>query len=82
MRAWALIVLFLAGCAGAVPTAANIRDGRGYCPICVEWHDAAELRWPVEHGGRSFRFCDANCRALFTAEPDKYLKDPNFNPGK
>jgi len=77
-----LTLLFLAGCAVAAPVAANIRDGRGYCPICVEWHDASAMRWPVEHGGRTYRFCDPNCRALFEADPGRYLKDPSFNPGR
>ena len=80
MKTWILALMLIAGCAAAPPTAVNIRDGKGYCPICVEWHDAAEMRWPIEHGGRTYRFCDPNCRAAFEREPEKYLKDPAFNP--
>ena len=80
MRTAILVALVLAGCAGGAPTGTNIRDGKGYCPICVMWHDAAEMRWPVEHQGRTFRFCDPNCRAAFASDPEKYLKDPRFNP--
>jgi YHS domain-containing protein len=38
------------------------------------------MRWPVEHDGRCFRFCDPNCRAAFVKSPEKFLKDPRFNP--
>lgn len=80
MRTWILVWLLVAGCGTASPTATNIRDGRGYCPICTEWHGASEMRWPIEHGGKTYRFCDPNCRAAFVKEPEKYLKDPQFNP--
>lgn len=78
MRAFALLVLLAAGCAGPPPTADNIVDGRGYCPICVEWHPAAAMRWPLEHQGKIYRFCDLNCRAAFERDPEKYFKDPAF----
>jgi YHS domain-containing protein len=38
------------------------------------------MRWPVEHAGRTYRFCDPNCRAAFESNPEKFLKDPKFNP--
>ena len=80
MRKWILILLFAAGCGTIAPTAVNIRNGKGYCPICAEWHEAAAMRWPTEYQGKRFRFCDPNCRATFEAEPERWLKDPEFNP--
>ena len=38
------------------------------------------MRWPLEHQGRLYRFCDPNCRAAFEKNPEKFLKDPKFNP--
>jgi len=75
-----LAAVLLAGCAAPAPVGANIRDGRGYCPICVEWHEASAMRWPIERGGKTYCFCDANCRAAFEHDPEKFLKDPAFNP--
>jgi YHS domain-containing protein len=80
MRKWFLLLVFLAGCATPLPPAANVREGRGYCPICVMWHDASEMQWPVTFEGKTFRFCDPNCRATFERDPRKYLKDVQFNP--
>jgi YHS domain-containing protein len=73
------LLLFL-GCATAQPPAVNVRDGRGYCPICHEWHDDAQMSWPITHEGKVYRFCDPNCRAAFEKNPEKFLKDENFNP--
>ena len=75
-------LLFLLGCATALPPAANVRDGRGYCPICQDWHAEAQMSWPIEHEGKIFRFCDPNCRATFEKNPEKFLKDALFNPPK
>jgi len=80
MRRWLFLLVFLAGCATVQPPAQNVRDGRGYCAHCHEWHDDAEMRWPLEYQGKTFRFCDPNCRAAFQRDPDKFLKDPKFNP--
>jgi len=80
MKKWLFVLVFLAGCATSQPAAVNVRDGRGYCPICHEWHEDAQMRWPVEHDGKCYRFCDPNCRAAFEKNPDKFLKDPRFNP--
>ena len=80
MKKFLLVLLFLAGCATAQPPAVNVRDGRGYCPICHESHPDAQMRWPVEHEGRCYRFCDPNCQAAFVKNPGKFLKDPRFNP--
>ncbi|HZE97475.1 MAG TPA: hypothetical protein VE981_10650 [Planctomycetota bacterium] len=80
MKKWMLLLVFLAGCATAQPPAANVRDGRGYCPICHEWHEDAQMKWPLEHEGKTYRFCDPNCRECFVKTPEKYLQDPRFNP--
>ena len=80
MKKFLLALVFLAGCATAQPPAVNVRDGRGYCPICHEWHDDAQMKWPVERDGKCFRFCDPNCKAAFLRNPDKFLADPKFNP--
>jgi YHS domain-containing protein len=80
VRTLLLVLIFLAGCATAQPPAANVRNGRGYCAQCHEWHDDAEMRWPIEHRGKVYRFCDPNCRAAFERDPEKFLKDPKFNP--
>jgi len=80
MKKWLWILVFLAGCVTAQPPAANVRDGKGYCPICREWHEDAQMRWPIELGGKTFRFCDPNCRVAFERNPEKFLKDPKFNP--
>ena len=80
MRTWIFLLFLIAGCGTLEPTAVNIRGGRGYCPICTDWHEASAMRWPVDHGGKVYRFCDPNCRAAFGKEPEKYLKDPEFNP--
>ena len=75
-----LLLLFLAGCAAQPIVAENISDGRGYCPICHEWHEAVQMKWPVEYAGKRYAFCDPNCRAVFLRDPEKCLKDPNFSP--
>jgi len=80
MKNLMLVLIFLAGCATAQPPAVNVRDGKGYCPICHEWHEDAQMRWPIDYLGKTFRFCDPNCRAAFEKTPDKFLKDPKFNP--
>lgn len=80
MKKLMLVLVFLAGCATAQPPAVNVRDGRGYCPLCIEWHEDAQMPWALEHAGKTYRFCDPNCRAAFAKNPEKYLKDPKFNP--
>jgi len=80
MKKFLLVLVFLAGCATALPPAANVRDGRGYCPLCHEWHEDAQMRWPAEFEGKTYRFCDPNCRAAFLKDPGKSMKDARFNP--
>jgi len=81
MRKLLWILIFAAGCASPQPPAVNVHDGRGYCALCREWHDEAQMKWPIEYKGRTYRFCDPNCRAAFEKTPEKFLKDPRFNPG-
>ena len=73
-------LLLFAGCATSLPPAVNVRDGRGYCAICHDSHAEDQMRWPIEYQGKSYRFCDPNCRAAFEKNPEKFLKDPKFNP--
>lgn len=80
MIKWILMLGLMAGCATPQPPAVNVRDGMGYCPLCREWHEDAQMRWPVEHAGKMYRFCDPNCRAAFERDPGKFLKDARFNP--
>lgn len=80
MRHWIWIVLFVAGCSAVPPKGENIREGKGYCPVCVMWHGADDMHWPIDYQGKTFLFCDPNCRAAFLKDPEKFLKDPLFNP--
>lgn len=75
-----LLILAAAGCAAPLPPAVNVKDGRGYCPVCDEWHPDAQLRRVVERDGRTYRFCDPNCAAAFGRDPDRFLGDRRFNP--
>ena len=82
IRLWLAGLAMLAGCAGGPPPpgAANVREGKGWCPICRMWHDEGEMGWPATWQGKNYRFCDPNCRAAFTQNPEKYLSDRTFNP--
>jgi len=72
MRKLFAILIFLAGCATAQPPAVNVRDGKGYCPICHEWHEEAQMRYALEHAGKTYRFCDINCRVAFERTPEEF----------
>ena len=71
---------FAGGCATPLPPAVNVKDGKGYCPACHEWHEDAQLHFVAERDGKIYRFCDPNCVAAFKRDPDKFLKDARFNP--
>ena len=43
-------------------------------PVCGMEVNPATSKHRVEHGGTTFHFCSAGCRAKFEADPDKYLK--------
>ncbi|ADG10283.1 heavy metal translocating P-type ATPase [Caulobacter segnis] len=58
-----------AGCdhaQGASPT--TVKD-----PVCGMAVDPIGARHHVEHGGRSFHFCGASCKAKFVASPTVYI---------
>jgi Cu+-exporting ATPase len=40
------------------------------CGMTVTTHGSAEA---TVHGGLTYYFCSANCRARFEAEPERYL---------
>jgi len=80
MRTFILILIFASGCVTPPPVAVHIRDGKGYCPICCERHPEALMNWSFKYQGKTYRFCDPNCREAFRRNPDRYLGDPRFNP--
>ena len=43
-------------------------------PVCGMDVDPLTAKHTVEHGGQSYFFCSAGCRAKFVAEPLKYLE--------
>ena len=43
-------------------------------PVCGMSVDPATSKHRLDHGGHTFHFCSAGCRAKFAAEPDSYLK--------
>ena len=43
-------------------------------PVCGMKVDPATSKHRLEHGGTTFHFCSAGCRAKFEADPEKYLK--------
>jgi P-type Cu+ transporter len=42
-------------------------------PVCGMTVDPATTAHHAEHGGRTFHFCSAGCRAKFVADPGKHL---------
>jgi len=45
-------------------------------PVCGMTVDPAKAVHHAEHGGQTFYFCCAGCRARFMAHPEDYLKTP------
>ncbi|MBX6323520.1 MAG: HAD-IC family P-type ATPase, partial [Rhodospirillaceae bacterium] len=43
-------------------------------PVCGMTVDPATTPHHTEHGGLTFHFCSAGCRARFVADPDRYLE--------
>ncbi len=43
-------------------------------PVCGMTVTPPTKAGSVEHGGRTYHFCSAGCRAKFEADPEKYLK--------
>ena len=60
----------------AVADAALVTD-----PVCGMRVDPATSKHRTEHGGTTFHFCSAGCRAKFEANPDKYLKPERLLSG-
>ncbi len=50
--------------------AATVKD-----PVCGMDVDPAASKHRAEHGGNTFHFCSAGCRAKFEADPARYVAD-------
>jgi Cu+-exporting ATPase len=46
-------------------------------PVCGMTVDPATAKHRSEHGGRTYYFCSAGCRAKFEADPVRYLAPPS-----
>ena len=49
-------------------------------PVCGMTVDPATSKHRAEHGGRTYHFCSAGCRAKFEAAPARYTGDPKPAP--
>ena len=49
-------------------------SGAAKDPVCGMSVDPANAKHRAEHGGQTYFFCSAGCRAKFIAQPDTYLK--------
>ena len=65
------------GAAGAhhPAAAAAVAPGAVKDPVCGMTVDPRTTAYRVEHGGRTYHFCSAGCRAKFVADPARYLSD-------
>ncbi|MCL4765129.1 MAG: heavy metal translocating P-type ATPase [Hyphomicrobiaceae bacterium] len=54
--------------AGQAPAGSKVKD-----PVCGMTVDPQTARHRAEHGGRTYYFCSAGCKAKFEADPGKYL---------
>jgi len=43
-------------------------------PVCGMTVDPATAKHRSEHGGKTYYFCAAGCKAKFDADPGKYLR--------
>jgi Cu+-exporting ATPase len=50
-------------------------------PVCGMKVNSATAKHRIDHGGKTFYFCSAGCRAKFAAAPESYLK-PQVAPLK
>ena len=57
----------------AAPAAAG-PDTHVTDPVCGMTVDPSTSKHRLDHGGQTFHFCSAGCRAKFAAGPDSYLK--------
>jgi P-type Cu+ transporter len=58
----------------AADPAAQDNAGKVRDPVCNMWVDPARSPHHAEHGGKSYHFCSAGCRAKFIADPVRYLE--------
>jgi len=70
-------LVFLSGCTSAPPAAGPTAE----CPVCKHEGDLACVCVHVEPdtprcecAGETFYFCSEECRADFTAHPERYLE--------
>src|SRR6266568_2521185 len=49
-------------------------------PVCGMKVDPATAKHRAEHGGMTYHFCSAGCRAKFVADPAKYVAARNQSP--
>lgn len=49
-------------------------------PICGMTVEIATARHVAEHGGRSYYFCGAGCRARFVADPERHVSPETTKP--
>ena len=59
---------------------AGMAEGTATDPVCGMKVDPHSAKHRTEHGGRSYYFCSAGCRAKFVAEPEKYLGEREPEP--
>ena len=57
-------------------------DPRVSDPVCGMKVDPATSKHRFDHGGTTFHFCSAGCRAKFAADPEAYLKPTPTEPAK
>ncbi|HTZ00146.1 MAG TPA: YHS domain-containing protein, partial [Rhodocyclaceae bacterium] len=51
-------------------------------PVCAMAVDPATARHKSEHGGRTWYFCCAGCKAKFEADPGRYAEAGGAGPAK
>ncbi len=62
------------GCCGGHGPAKTIEGVKD--PVCGMTVDPAKTAHHAEHGGKTWHFCSAGCRAKFVADPERYLGPP------
>jgi xanthine dehydrogenase accessory factor len=64
----------LGGTAGAAGTVAHSGAAEAVDPVCGMTAAAGKAGRPLEHGGATYYFCSAGCRAEFESDPDSYAR--------
>ena len=86
---WIVLAASAAGCGAAPPppgasalTVTSVRGpgeaqvgDRTTCPVAGEEFIVSATSPRVEHEGKTYFFCCADCAQKFTAEPGKYLRE-------